>query len=412
MQSLTISKNILDNREEKNLFIQSLLTENQVITLKANIPGLNKNTKEAFVLINYFDQILINKGYKKSHQLSGADGPMFIYLTDKKLNVKDEMIKVEEEEMLGRFVDIDVFNDSVSFNRSVLRKCYLCNNPAYVCARNKTHKLEEITEYIRKNIEKVIYEFVKIVCDESIMEELNIHPKFGLVTPYTNGSHKDMNYELMIIAKNSILESFVEMFKVGYHNDDLEKIFKDSRMIGIDAEKNMFKATNGVNCYKGLIFDLGLITASLGYKLGHLDKDINIFDIVKKMTKGITEELKCGNETFGKYAYQTYNIGGARMEAEYGFPHVQKLLKDNLDITASLIYLISNIDDTVLLKRCGTYQKYLDIKIRFKNLNMNDSSIKDLNDYFIANNLSFGGAADMLIVFLFVTKFNKIINIL
>ena len=92
MQSLTISKNILDNREEKNLFIQSLLTENQVITLKANIPGLNKNTKEAFVLINYFDQILINKGYKKSHQLFGADGPMFIYLTDKKLNVKDEMI--------------------------------------------------------------------------------------------------------------------------------------------------------------------------------------------------------------------------------------------------------------------------------------------------------------------------------
>ena len=411
MQNMDISKLILDNREEKNRFIQTLTNNYQVITLKANIPGINKNTNEAYLLINYFNQILLKKGYQKSNTLNGADGPMYIYLTDKDKDVKDEMVKIEEENVLGRFVDIDVFNGSISKNRGFLRKCYLCDKPAFVCSRNKEHTMEEITLYIQKNIEKELVKIVKLMCDEAILEELNLHPKFGLVTPYTNGSHSDMNYELMVNAKNAILDSFVEMFLVGYKNNDIKKIFALSRQIGLDAEKKMFKATNNINAYKGLIFDLGLIVSALGYKLSHLNQCIDIFEIIKQMTKGITNELKCGNETFGKYAYQTYNIGGARLEAENGFPHVQKLIKDNLDNTASLIYLISNIDDTVLLKRCGTYQKYLDIKIKFKELVISDSSINDLNKYCINNNLSFGGAADLLIVTIFLKKINQKIKI-
>lgn len=411
MQNMDISKLILDNREEKNRFIQTLTNNYQVITLKANIPGINKNTNEAYLLINYFNQILLSKGYKKSNTLNGADGPMYIYLTDKDKDVKDEMVKIEEENVLGRFIDIDVFNGSISNNRGFLRKCYLCDKPAFVCSRNKEHTMEEITLYIQKNIEKELVKIVKLMCDEAILEELNLHPKFGLVTPYTNGSHTDMNYELMVNAKNAILDSFVEMFLVGYENNDIKKIFALSRQIGIDAEKKMFKATNNINAYKGLIFDLGLIVSALGYKLSHLNQCIDIFEIIKQMTKGITNELKCGNETFGKYAYQTYNIGGARLEAENGFPHVQKLIKDNLDNTASLIYLISNIDDTVLLKRCGTYQKYLDIKIKFKELVISESSINDLNKYCINNNLSFGGAADLLIVTIFLKKINQKIKI-
>ena len=111
--------------------------------------------------------------------------------------------------------------------------------------------MEEITLYIQKNIEKELVKIVKLMCDEAILEELNLHPKFGLVTPYTNGSHSDMNYELMVNAKNAILDSFVEMFLVGYKNNDIKKIFALSRQIGIDAEKKMFKATNNINAYKG-----------------------------------------------------------------------------------------------------------------------------------------------------------------
>ena len=48
----------------------------------------------------------------------------------------------------------------------------------------------------------------------------------------------------------------------------------------------MFKATNNINAYKGLIFDLGLIVSALGYKLSHLNQCIDIFEIIKQMTKG------------------------------------------------------------------------------------------------------------------------------
>ena len=34
-----------------------------------------------------------------------------------------------------------------------------------------------------------------------MIKELDLHPKFGLVTPISNGSHKDMNYKLMIKAR-------------------------------------------------------------------------------------------------------------------------------------------------------------------------------------------------------------------
>lgn len=402
---------ILQDRETKNRYIQKLISNYQIISLKANIPGINKNINDSIILLEIFDQLLNTLGYKKNNILSGDDGTMYIYLVDKNLNIKEDMVKIEETHPLGRFIDIDVFNESISYNRKNLRKCYLCDNPAFVCARNQNHNLVELTDFIHKKVENYLIETVKLMCNEAIMEELNLHPKFGLVTPYTNGSHNDMNYELMIKAKNAIVDNFLEMFIVGFQNDNINNIFKIIRDIGKNAEKKMFNETSGINAYKGLIFDLGLIVASIGYKLSHFNDDINIFNVVKEMTKGLTKELEHGNDTFGKTAFQKYKISGARGEAENGFIHVQHLLKDNLDNTRSLIYLISNIDDTVLLKRCKTYQKYLNIKDMFKLVDNSNESIEKLNKYCIENNLSFGGAADLLIVYLFIKKMNNVINL-
>lgn len=403
------SNSILENREEKNMFIQKHVDKYQVITLKANIPGNDKNIKEAYVLINYFDKLLHNLGFEKSYFLDGADGPMYIYFTDKNNNVKEKTIKLEES-TLGRFVDIDVFNSYKSENRTNLRKCFICDKPAFVCAREKNHSLDELLKYLKQTVENELVTIIRNLCDKAIMEELNIHPKFGLVTPYSNGSHKDMNYELMIKAKNAILDSLSEMFKIGYVEDGLDEIFVKIRIIGKNAEENMFKKTEGINAYKGLIFDLGLIVSAVGYKLGHIKDEIDIFESVKIMTKGITKELECGNETFGKIAYQKYGIGGARSEAESGFIHVQELLKRNLNNLESLIYLIVNIDDTVLLKRCGSYSKYMDVKEQFKRLN-NNEEISNMTKKCINENLSFGGAADLLIVYVFLKSFNQIIKV-
>lgn len=56
--------------------------------------------------------------------------------------------------------------------------------------------------------------------------ELNLHPKFGLVTPYSNGSHDDMNYELMKEAQEVIIPGLIEMFFVGLEANNPDDAFQ------------------------------------------------------------------------------------------------------------------------------------------------------------------------------------------
>ena len=404
---------ILKNREEKHLFIISLIKDNNVLTLKANIPGIDKQCKEAYILINYFDKLLSNNGINKTYELDGADGPMYVYLFNSEIS-KDMMIEIEENTLLGRFIDLDVFNKTnKSINRKNLRKCFICDNPAFVCARNKTHSIYELKEHLNQQITSELKKVIYNLCNESILAELNLHPKFGLVTPYSNGSHNDMNYDIMIKGKDKILDSFVEMFFVGYNSSDLEEIFVKIRKIGKVAEEEMLKVNNGINTYKGLIFDLGLIVTAIGYQLGNNLKE-SIFDITKKLMLEIQKEPDDNIMTFGKIAYQKYKIGGAKEEAKNGFPNVKKIIeKYNFEkedeYYKALIDLIINVEDTNLLKRCGSIENYIEIKERFKKVRIED--IDRITEKCIKLNLSFGGSADLLIVSIFLNKINQIFKI-
>ena len=322
---------ILVCRENKSNLIKSYTKDYQVVSLKANIVGENKNMKEAYILLSYFDKLLPSN-YLKKEVLDDLDGPMIIYLYNLDKSLKEDMILIEQNNPLGRFIDIDVyFNDTKSLNRTVLRKCYLCDNPAFVCGRNKTHTVEELNNYLKQEVFNHLSNTIINLCDQSMMAELNLHPKFGLVTPYTNGSHKDMDYELMIKAKKSILPYFSSMIKIGYNSDNLKQIFQTIRKIGIEAEKNMFLETNGINAYKGLIFALGLAVTSVTNKISNLKQKRTWSQILASMTQGITKELEQGNETFGKIAYQKYNIKGARHQAELGFPIVNEVINKYLN---------------------------------------------------------------------------------
>jgi len=410
---MEIKNLILKNREDKHLFISNLIKDYNVLTLKANIPGIDKQCKEAYILINYFDKLLSNKGFTKTYELDGADGPMYVYLYNSEIS-KDMMIEIEENTLLGRFIDLDVFNKTnKSINRKNLRKCFICDNPAFVCARNKTHSIHELKEHLNQQITSELKKVIYNLCNESILAELNLHPKFGLVTPYSNGSHNDMNYDIMIKGKDKILDSFVEMFFVGYNSSDLEEIFVKIRKIGKVAENEMLKVNNGINTYKGLIFDLGLIVTAIGYQLGNNLKE-SIFDIIKKLMLEIQKEPDDNIMTFGKIAYQKYKIGGAKEEAKNGFPNVKKIInKYNFEkedeYYKALIDLIINVEDTNLLKRCGSIENYIEIKERFKKVRIED--IDRITEKCIKLNLSFGGSADLLIVSIFLNKFNKILNI-
>lgn len=396
-----IANKILADREKKDNIIKSYLNDYQVVTLKANIPGTNKNIKEAFIIIEIFDKIIGKYKPLKKDYFDSFDGPYIIYLFNKEKNLKKQMIKIESQNKLSRLVDIDVYlNESHSLNRSKPRTCYMCNQNALICSRMQSHTTDELLNHISKVTSSYLKRLVKKMINKAMLQELNLHPKFGLVTPLTNGSHKDMDYNLMLNAKNAILDDLTDMFMLGYQSNlPLNELFIQTRKIGLKADKHMFKATNNINAYQGLIFSLGLFLVNLGKALKDNLTLNDVYENIKEMSKCFIHE--------GNF--------GARKQAAEGYQIIQDLL-NNYDLSKmntldTLIYFINNLDDTVLLRRCKDNKLLRKIKEDFKKL---DSSkrllINQVNNDCINNNLSFGGCADLLVVSIFVYDFAKLFN--
>ena len=78
-------------------------------------------------------------------------------------------MKIESSNKLARLVDIDVYLDSShSLNRSVLRKCYLCNKDAIICSRMKSHSQVELLSYINKLTSSYLRRYIKKIYRRSI----------------------------------------------------------------------------------------------------------------------------------------------------------------------------------------------------------------------------------------------------
>lgn len=404
---------ILRAREERSALIKSKLSESSetIIIIKANIIGVDKNPYYALLIINIFNR-LIKELFEISNTefFESLDGPFYLLRAKVKAeDVKLKCIDLEEKHLLGRLVDIDVYfgNGSLSrkqFNRG-FRKCLVCSEDAVICMRMMSHTLEEIREKENQKIKKYFKKILEKYIDEAITLEANLDPKFGLVTKKTNGSHKDMDYSLLMKSKYVILDDLVEMFFIGFENDLLDGFFK-ARKLGISTEIKMYEVTTGVNTYKGLIFILGITLVALGFAIKNKRKDL--FSLIKIIGKDLTTELDTEVNTFGKFAYINYGFLGARGEVHSGLENV-KAAKDiltelsNEALTLTLIHLIKNVEDTVLLKRSKTIDKYK----YYKNLvggieEYNYDTINLVTDECIKNNISFGGSADLLITTIFI----------
>ena len=60
------------------------------------------------------------------------------------------------------------------------------------------------------------------------------------------------------------------------------------------------------------------------------------------------------------------------------------------------------------ISRAATARNITTVINKFENLIFNTEEINALNDYCICNNLSFGGAADLLIVSMFIKSINEL----
>ncbi|MBN2300381.1 MAG: citrate lyase holo-[acyl-carrier protein] synthase [Acholeplasmataceae bacterium] len=414
-----MTDSLLNAREKRIDFIKSLLSETHLtILVKANIPGQNKNINEAYLLVRLFcfevNKIYPNNSFEVYESL---DGPYAIFSINSLdlISTKLELIGLEEKHPLGRFIDLDLFGTSMnSISRKELniedRKCYLCNQYARYCSRNKTHSIESLLSFIKTNVFKYLSVSIEQSIQNSILLELNMEHKFGLVTPTSNGSHPDMDYHLMFNAQKAILPYLTKLFELGYQAEDLIQLLQEARIIGLKAEERMLKVTRGINAYKGLIFVLGLSILSTGYVLSHDQSFNSIFDMIQSITKDIEDEFKNPPTTSGLKAYTMYGYKGIRGEVKKGIPSVQsalKLIKDHQvkDLHLLLKHLILVSEDTVFIKRALTKERYLLFKneIRYLDVSSLEQQIR-FTQKAIKENLSFGGSADLLVTTLYLNS--------
>lgn len=152
---------ILEAREERVHLQQELqkIFQKPLLTHRVNTPGKIKDTP---VSRGIFESVEIElkkrlKGTVLAEKMMiSAEGPVMIRVVDMPPDaLKAVAISIENEHHLGRFVDLDVYDlRGVSLSRSELgydpRSCYVCSEPAHVCARSQRHSLEELLAVMEK----------------------------------------------------------------------------------------------------------------------------------------------------------------------------------------------------------------------------------------------------------------------
>lgn len=183
---------------------------------------------------------------------------------------------------------------------------------------------------------------VSVLAQKSLFYEVLLSPKPGLVDRNNSGAHDDMD---IFTFTDSILvlgEYFEKCASSGYfHNGkEFSTILDVIRPLGIEAEKMMFAATDGINTHKGAIFIFGILSAAVGsIKSQNEVMDIESItsragEISKNILKDFELDFSKKEElTYGEKQYLKYGSHGIRGEAKDGFPSIliaYKVLIDNL----------------------------------------------------------------------------------
>ena len=259
--------------------------------------------------------------------------------------------------------------------------------------------------------------------------ELDTTPKPGLVDKDNSGAHRDMDHALMSRSIRAIHPYFVRLALLGFaadmpSHDDIVKT-------GIEAERAMFEATNGVNTYKGALFSMGLAVVAAagkawqGYSITPqaLSAAISKLAFAFPDTKGTH-----GSKAKQTAASETATFKGALDNAREGYP---MLFNDWLPFYANLIKngephalhltllrIMCDLDDTNIVYRTSlammkqVKEESRSVLSRWSEATHGtpqadggtnlDTILGDMNRSFVQRNISPGGSADMLSLVVFI----------
>lgn len=320
--------------------------------------------------------------------------------------VKQWAMEWETEQPVGRLYDLDVIDiDGRKLSRPVARTCLVCGGPAGPCARSRAHGLFAIQAATKTLLQDFACTHLADLAIQSLMEEVELTPKPGLVDRRNNGAHKDMNLSLFRRSAESLRPYFQQAVALGLEREDCMPALQAA---GRDAETVMLTATEGVNTHKGAIYAFGLLLAAMGNRLV---RGGDIFFVAAALAgAGLPPE----KTTHGGQALACYGAKGARGEALAGFPSARRAWAAmRRGPYAALLTLLAEVEDTNLLHRGGksglSFVQREAAAILAGPEEEFVSRLEALDDACIRQNLSPGGCADLLALAFFLKHTEKLI---
>lgn len=261
---------------------------------------------------------------------------------------------------------------------------------------------------------------------QALQAELDTTPKPGLVDKDNNGAHRDMDYALMQRSIDTLHPYFVKLALLGCA--DALPTHTSIRDIGIEAEKAMLSATNGVNTHKGALFSMGLAVVAAAHEerktaadeeqiLKERNGGEDVLVSLQTTIKALAASFPDTNGTHGSKAKLlskgTTAIKGALDNAREGYEMLfaewlpfyieRRKEHDSHTLHKTLLRIMCDLDDTNVIYRTDLATAE-EVKQEARALldNFSETALKDMDRHYTTRNISPGGAADMLSLTIFI----------
>ena len=242
---------------------------------------------------------------------------------------------------------------------------------------------------------------------QALQAELDTTPKPGLVDKDNNGAHRDMDYALMQRSIDTLHPYFVQLARLGFA--DTLPTHTSIRDIGIEAEKAMLSATNGVNTHKGALFSMGLAVVAAAHEKNTDSLQTTIKALAASFpdtngTHGSKAKLLSKGTTAIKGALDNAREGYEMLFAEWLPFYIERRKEhDAYTLHKTLLRIMCDLDDTNVIYRTDLATAE-EVKQEARALldNFSKAALKDMDRHYTTRNISPGGAADMLSLTVFI----------
>ena len=397
-----------DRRAEIQKDLLSRAADNCCIAcLTLNIAGDVKRTPMTRLLFERGVSEFDGFGFRVLEHLEtdGPTGSEAFWLIDEDADkVKSLLGDIEDDSSriaAARLFDFDVLKSGdsgpVKLSRRISRRCLLCRQPAAECARSRRHGLAAVRAETDRLLREFSSDTLASAAYDALTAELETTPKPGLVDLNNNGAHRDMDAGTLRRSADAIFPYFKDAALLGMSGCSM----KELRARGIEADREMFRATGGVNTHLGLIYSMGLLLAGMG----------------KALTSGgdciSNAALLAGEDAdrdFGAVAHAAAGFPDALYCAERLAFH-KRDHDENTAAVFALIDSIARLEDSNILRRGGAealeYAKKKAAEIAALHADERIGAAEEFDKEMIERDLSPGGSADMLALAFLIDSWNS-----